>query len=492
MAAIEPPASCKVYTPPNLAKAMVNAIRSNGTQKWLEPSVGRGVFLSALRDRHVPPRRIVAIDLDSSPSENDKLATVHRGVDFLKWSISHRCEFDCIVGNPPFVPIRSLPSPLRKTATLVTDHFGAPIGVSANTWYAFVLRSIDLLRQGGCLAFVLPSSCEYANYCRPGRDAIIASFDRVDLIRSRRPLFENVQEGAAILVCTRKGALGHVFRRHEVDDLEEVIKRLGQLSTYRARRCPKGNVRQAGSEVLLRTVADVGLGGVMGDARYFAFNESRRKQLGIPLRAVRPVVTKARQIRAPQLDQRAFQQLRDTDERVWLFDPPASLLSHQAVRAYLDLSVEDGGCHRDRYKIRNRDPWHKTRLPRRPDAFVSGMSTSGVWLCFNESPRLSATNTLYVVRFRSHEERSRRYEWALALLTSRVHRQLLRSVRVYADGLTKLEPGQLADIRVPIPSRIPNARRRYQDAVRSLLEGDESSCAALADVAVFGTPVRAN
>jgi hypothetical protein len=147
----------------------------------------------------------------------------------------------------------------------------------------------------------------------------------------------------------------------------------------------------------------------------------------------------------------------------------------------LNLAIENGGCHRERYKIRNRDPWHKTPLPQRPHAFVSGMSTFGVWLCFNDCPRLSATNTLYVVRFRSADDRARRYEWALALLSSRVHRQLRRSLRVYADGLTKLEPGQLAQIRVPIPGSLPNVRRVYQTAVAHLLRGDGQTSRRLAD-----------
>lgn len=481
-----------VYTPFRLAEAMVGAIHASGTPRWLEPSVGKGVFLLALRQRRVPARQIVAVDLDATPCENDEFATVHRGVDFLKWSESSECAFDRIVGNPPFVSIRSLRATLRKTATKVRDHLGRPIGASANTWYAFVLRSVAMLRRGGSLALVLPSSCEYANYCRPGRNSITGSFDRVDLIRSRRPLFDDVQEGAVILVCTGKGGESQLFRRHEVDDLHEVISRLRKLATFTARKCPKGSANQSGTELPLGKVARIGLGGVTGDAAYFAFNESRRKLLGIPIRAVRPVVTRARHIRVPQLDQGTFTRLRDADERVWLFDPPPSLLGHERVRAYLNLTAEMGGCHRDRYKIRNRDPWYRIPLPPRPDAFVSGMSTSGIWLCFNESPRLSATNTLYVVHFCSHEEHSRRYEWALALLTSRVRRQLRRSFRVYADGLTKLEPGQLADIRLPIPPQIPNARKRYQDVVGRLLTGDEAGCAALADSAVFGTRERGN
>ena len=482
--------SCKVYTPTPLAQAMVAAISDGHHQRWLEPSVGKGVFLRAIRGLSGPRREIVAVDLDSDCNDNDSLALVYRGVDFLRWSATIDERVDCVVGNPPFVSIRQLPASLRHCAAAVRDQAGARIGGSANTWYAFLLRSIMLLRPGGHLAFVLPASCEYANYCQPGRHAIASKFDRIDLIRSRRPLFEGVQEGTVVLVCRNYGGSTAAFRRHEVDGLDTAVDRLGQLGSYRARPCPRRSASRPEShsetEVRLGSVLHVGIGGVSGDARYFTFGESRRKALGIPIGAVRPVVTKARQIRRAWVGEDAFRLLRDSNERIWLFRPPEGFLDYEAVRDYLKLSVANGGCERHRYKIKSRDPWYKTSLPRRPDAFVSGMSSLGVWLCVNEFARLNATNTLYVVRFRSQEERARRYEWALALLTSQVRQQIRRTCRIYADGMRKVEPGQLAEILVPVPPGLDDAKRIYRDALDCLLGGDGRSCEELADEMILG------
>jgi adenine-specific DNA-methyltransferase len=403
MGAMDPPAACKVYTPLPLAIAMVDAIRIGDAQKWLEPSFGKGAFFAALKDRGIARANVLGIDLDRRPEKFDSLGVALRGKDFLQWAPEHNEAFDCVIGNPPYVAISALRARLRETASSVLDFDGHPIGSSANTWYAFLVNAIKLLCKGGSLALILPSSCEYANYCSSVRTTIVKMFDRVDLIRCRRPLFEEVQEGTVVLVCKGKGGEGHSFRRHELDTLDAVIRRLRELPTLTARQCPRAKVDQKQLGIEFGKVMQVGLGGVTGDADYFAISESRRRDLDIPLRAVKPVVTRARQIRSAEIDLELFEALRDADERVWLFDPPKTLLRHPSVRRYLQLSEEDGGCHRQRYKVSIRHPWYHTRLPHTPDAFLSGMSSDGLWLSFNETPKLNATNTLYVVHFKSQE-----------------------------------------------------------------------------------------
>ncbi len=237
---VQPPSSCKVYTPPRLAEAMVRVLLTTGVQDWLEPCCGQGVFLRAVTRCGGTHGNILGIDLDMESARADRLGRVLRGVDFLEWSREEPRLFDCVVGNPPFVSIKTLPEPLRSTAANVPDYDGQAIGLRSNTWYAFLLQSIGMLRNGGSLAFVLPAACEYANYSQCGRLNLTRLFDRVDLIRSRKPMFDGVQEGAAVLVCRRKGGRAHLYRRHEVAELDEVVQCLGALDSIKARVCPNG------------------------------------------------------------------------------------------------------------------------------------------------------------------------------------------------------------------------------------------------------------
>jgi hypothetical protein len=74
-----------------------------------------------------------------------------------------------------------------------------------------------------------------------------------------------------------------------------------------------------------------------------------------------------------------------------------------------------------------------------------------------------------------------KYAWALSLLTSSTREAIQLVARKYADGLHKFEPGDLANLQVPKPSRSKGARFTYRKAVAALLAGDEKRCRRLAD-----------
>lgn len=465
---------------------MVSALGGDGERKWLEPGFGKGVFLEALNAVGVTKANIHAIDLDSKVSENDSYATVRRGVDFLDWASNQQAYYDCIVGNPPYVAIRELPEPLRTKAASVCDHRGRTIGRAANTWYAFLQSSLCVLREGGSLAFVLPAACEYADYCKPGREGITKMFERVDLIRSQRPLFTDVQEGAAVLICHNKRGGSGVFRRHEVANLDETIERLHRLTDHKARSCLVRSTKQDGHLVRLGDIVSVKLGGVTGDTRFFTISEQRRRELGLPIESLQPVVTKCRQIRRPWVKREDWEQLKKEGGRVWLFNPSATMTKNLAVKRYLDLTQNAGGCKRTAYKVINRDPWFRTPLPSSPHGFVSGMCSDGVWICLNEMRELNATNTLYVIQFLDNLSLNERYACALSLLTTPVSNRLRRLRRRYADGLEKIEPSQIADLAIPPFNHVSGAKTCYRKALKLLLEGKQRESRRIADSSLFG------
>jgi hypothetical protein len=97
---------------------------------------------------------------------------------------------------------------------------------------------------------------------------------------------------------------------------------------------------------------------------------------------------------------------------------------------------------------------------------------------------LNATNTLYVVTFRTEDQQTW-YMWALALLTSTAQRQIRRLGRKYADGLVKYEPGALSKIKLPKLRPGVDYRSVYERAVRTLLDGDRITTKAIADAALM-------
>ena len=478
---VKPPPSCNVYTPTVLARAMVRALRDAPGARWLEPCVGKGAFLKALTEQRVEAERIVGLDLCHAAEPTDVHAVVRRGIEFLQWSALTSERFDRVIANPPYIALSKLPSEIRSAALGICDPDGTPIAGSGNCWYAFLCASLGLLTEGGSLAFVLPAAFDYADYARSLRESLPTLFGRVEVHRSRTPVFEGVEEGSIVLLAHGFRKPNQAVSRQEYDTLDELVRGLGRPMPSGGRAHETSDVTTNGKGIRLGDVMTIGLGAVTGDAGYFLMTEEERGCRQLPKSAVLPVVSKSKHIRMASICPERWKQLLHTGERIWLFRPSPSIVSHAAVQRYLDCPLGDGGCRRDAYKIRHRTPWYVTPLPRRPAGFISGMSHFGPWICLNRMDRLSATNTLYTVRFRKPCSDTEENAWALMLLTSAVREQLPAAIREYALGLAKLEPGDLSQLRLPTPRIVDAIPHVYQAAVESLLSGDADRACSIAD-----------
>lgn len=480
-----PPTQCKVYTPRPLAAALVNALGDQHNARWLEPCVGEGVFISVLTEIGVRAERITAIDLDINPGPEDIGANTFRGIDFLNWALSTERKFERIIANPPFLGLSKLDAELRQSALRMTSPRGAKVVLSSNYWVAFLSASLNLLRPNGSLGFVLPASWDYADYADSIKHEISKSFERVEVYRCRRPLFDSVQEGAVVLLAVGFGEHEAQIYRFEFDDPIDLINALANRSSALIRQEYNSDGRLklelSSGFVRLGEIIEIKLGGVTGAANVFLLTEEQRKQLRLPVRSLRPVLSRARHLIASETTLDEWQFLRSNGHRIWLIDPPPSQVQHNAVKDYLDSIASSDNSIKERYKIKQRSTWYRTPLPRTCHGFLSGMSRHGPWISLNRTPRLTATNTLYAVNFRAATSINDRCAWALSLMTSDVRNAMGPLGRVYADGLVKYEPGDLARLPVPMPAVTTNARHLYKRAVSFLLSGDINSATAVAD-----------
>jgi adenine-specific DNA-methyltransferase len=490
---LRPPDSCRVYTPPAVADAMVQALGDAPNDLWLEPCAGGGVFLEALSRMQVSVARIRAVDLDATPGPFDGLARTLRGMEFLGWAKTTRERFTKVVANPPYLALHKLPLSIRQVACSFRSLGDHEVALRANSWYAFLCASLSILRPEGSICVLLPAGWDYANYASHLRKEISSHFADFEVHRSQQPLFPGVQEGSVVVLARGFRQPSRCVLRAEYSSATSFIDGVAARARSHVRRLTEpmrlvasGGVssRTHSSEprlVRLGDVIDIQLGGVTGDVAYFLLTEQERRKRGLPRDSVKPVVTHAHHLRAASMGSRQWRSLRDSGERVWLFRPSSARARASRIRSYLELSLEKGGCNRSAYKVKSRKPWYRTPLPDRVDGFISGMSRRGPWVCLKAMMGLSATNTLYVVRYPRNWSNDRKAVWALSLLTTKAGAALEHIGRKYADGLLKFEPGDLANLQVSPPTRVKGALREYHQAVAALLAGEISECRRIAD-----------
>jgi hypothetical protein len=478
-----PPENCNIYTPEPLAKAMARALGGRPQDKWLEPCVGQGALTHALREMGVAKNQITAIDLDPSNSPNDSLAKTLRGIEFLGWSLETPLRFDKIIANPPYINLDRLDPQIRQSALRVKGIDGRTIGEGSNCWVAFLCASLRLLKPNGNLGFLLPAAWDYANYAASIRNLLPKQFESFEIHRSRDPLFKSVRDGCVVIVGRGYKGTHYETRRFEYKSSDDFIGMLAheQPQPYHPHIVTSyeksGVILNDENSCILNEVMEIRLGGVTGDSKYFLMNERRRMELRLPIDCLRPVLSKSRHLISGKMTNKQWGGLRDRGERIWLFDPPPRTLKHPTVIAYLKLPPESGGCDRERTKIEERDLWYRTVLPDHIDGFISGMSKLGPWIAFSAMPRLTATNTLYTVRFRDQLTNDQKAAWALSLIASHWRGTMHKTARIYPEGLHKYEPSDLLNLKVrKIPNNVHGGVAAYAEAIRLLLGGSAEEC----------------
>lgn len=422
--------------------------------------MGAGVFLKAIEQSGVLSERVTGIELDRSLGEwRESFGQRLYGVEAISWMLDSGKSFDAIVGNPPYTSLSFVGDEVRAAVRSLCGLDGKPIRLSGNLWSTFLLASLRVLKPGGSMAFVLPAAWDYADYANCLRQQLPSRFETFHVFRSARPLFPSVTEGSVVILGTGYGLEHRYASRVNCRDLASVCSALSDFKVgERPVSASQGDDVRARSGVCLDGYLDIRLGGVTGDSKYFTLSERDRLSFGIPAFACRKIVSRSRHMRWPSIGKSEWEDLRDAGEKVWLFRPTPSALSHPNVANYLSRSASEGGCDRERFKISRRHPWYVTPLPSRADAFISGMSGRGPMIVFNNMPSLSATNTLYVVRFHKELSSGQQRNLALQLLNGRIGEQLWKLQRNYAGGMKKFEPGDLLKLRVEEPTRNVSAR----------------------------------
>ena len=154
----------RVETPPEVVGFMVALAEAPKGGRVLEPACAHGPFLQAFREAHGTHYRFFGVEIDPNALDLPPWA---EGIvaDFLLFGsfppFEPKGEFDLIIGNPPYGivgeaskhPIHAL----REVKGLYKKALSTWRG-KYNLYGAFIEKSVRLLRPGGILVFVVPTT----------------------------------------------------------------------------------------------------------------------------------------------------------------------------------------------------------------------------------------------------------------------------------------------------------------------------------------------
>lgn len=485
------------YTPGEAALYMAQwSLRAAG-DRVLEPSMGDGIFLEAVRT--VAAARGTAVELWGVELARDTyeatlkrgLVAAHRAIhgDFLGVK---PFDADVLIGNPPYVRLRHLPTRESELALKVGEEvLRRPIDPSGSIWMPFVLHASRFLRDGGRLAFVLPYELTHVRYARPLWGFLSGRFGSIRIIRVFERVFPEILQDVVLLLADRKGertdsARFEVYERS--DDIRNeratVSEPLRIDDVVRGGRpfvealLPAALRHVVREELAHRTVEareaiTFNIGYVTGDRGFFHPPADLINTYELPKQSLRPTIASGRTLRNLGIRTSNLQ----PSKRAHLFLPPgsASRLT-DGERRYVRLG-EVSGVNR-RYKCRIRDPWFVTPGIRVPDVILPVFADRPVAL-INDA-RLLASNSLLCGFTRSWTAES----FVAAWFTSLTLLELELRVHALGGGVMVLVPHEAGSVRIPRLNGIDAAHVSRLDAL--LRDGDADAAFEAGDHALRG------
>ena len=175
-----------VETPKAICELMISLISKGKDALILDAGCGRGAFLEVLEAEGY--KNVEGIELNKELAEYCRRRFKNYKIineDYLIFKPT--TNYDVIIGNPPYAHFNSLPRFIRKRVTAITG------SKECDIYYAFILKSISLLKKGGELIFITPYGFTYNTYAFKVRKALSNSIqlfidlDEIHLFQGENP-----------------------------------------------------------------------------------------------------------------------------------------------------------------------------------------------------------------------------------------------------------------------------------------------------------------
>lgn len=210
-----------IYTPYDLATAMVNWAVAASSDTVLDLGVGEGTFSFAAFERLLQlgatrlhaSQQVFGTEIDAvrfsaflKEAENRNVVFPHiENADFFNYQLHPSQQFDAVIGNPPYIRRYSIADidTVRKVVLRSTQIHADDLKNLSDLYIYFVLHAVTRLRVGGRLCVVTADPWLNVGYGRILKKYLLEHFSIEHILTIDRRLFPNADVRAVILHARR-------------------------------------------------------------------------------------------------------------------------------------------------------------------------------------------------------------------------------------------------------------------------------------------------
>lgn len=462
------------YTPTSLSKVLCDwGIRSSDDLVF-EPSFGGCGFLESSVNRlselgcSKPISRIFGADIDARAFDylsemlgdvtNINGQFVHKDFIQILPRDFNKQSFDAVLGNPPYVSMHNMSEEQRISCFNLlrkSPYARGTIGRNASLWAFFLLHSLSFIKEGGRVAWVLPSSLLHADYASELLKVYSYHFKLVKVIKLSKRYFQSddADEVSVILfadgfkakksppvkvgyaVAADVGELSEITQEVSLNSVscENYKHALFDISTLEAFQ-RLSTEKQA---VSMDMVAKIVIGMVTGDNNTFIVDKETVDSYKLDECDLKPVIGRFSTLKGLLHNSSRQKRIQEEGAKSFLVCPESIDERHSAIRNY--LSRVPAKTRKTNRTFRKRAAWYFPDDKRYPDAFLSYMIDRSPRLVIN-SARVNCSNSVHRVFFNEGMSFIKKKAISVSLLSSFSQLSAELQGRAYGSGVLKLEP----------------------------------------------------
>lgn len=443
------------FTPKCIAEFMCKWVL-NGKQKncILEPAYGLGIFsrtLAQLSDLQIDAYEIDP-EIYSSALPHCPSKVNLSNEDYF--SSSWNQKYDAIVCNPPYLKFHDY-----DNTTYINDvnyHLKTKLNGFTNLYTLFLLKSVYQLKDGGRLAYIIPSEFLNSDYGVEVKRYLIKSntLQHIIVIDFTECAFNEILTTACILLCEKgNNATVKFSLAKDINELNQSLDTYIEYPTKKLNANEKwksyyeeGNSKKYTNLIPFSTIAKVSRGIATGANNYFTFNLTKINDYNISKDCFRKCICHSSDVQSLIFTEEDWDNLSQKDKFVYLFN--GCINTHeQQVLNYIKEGEQKG--INKKYLTANRNPWYALENRAPSPIWVSVFNRTGLKFVRNYADAYNLTTFHCVYNISSIDT-----DILFAYLITNVAKEIfLDNSRQYANGLVKFEPndfnkGKILDLRL--------------------------------------------
>ena len=459
------------YTPQRLAMFLSNWVVQEGNVfSILEPSAGDGSFINCLinikKKLNVTAIEIIEEESNkilSKTKANDNFKVIN--TDFYNFYESYISEnsvkYDAVLGNPPYIRYQYLSEDQREFQSKILKKNNIKPNKLINSWVAFTVASIEMLSDGGKIAFILPTDLLQVSYAKQLRQFLFENLSYLTIMTFDELIFNDIQQDVIVLLGVKKErklnkCVDHnlrVINLKNIDCLNSDLynipfKKYTQYDadkwtkfylTNKQRNFYEGDFIDSTNEFNKYATGEVGV--TTGNNSFFVITDKVAKSYFIK-DYTRPVLGRSVEVRGVFYTQEDLLLNTKSNQKVWMLDFNGKKLNQKAKK-YIKYGEEN----KDNigYKLSLRTRWYDIPSIWVPDAFLLRRIGEFPRIIKNESGATS-TDTFHRIKFNPKINISK---FLFLMYSSPTLLSFELEGRVFGGGALEILPGDLKNIRIP-------------------------------------------